>query len=353
MAESMRSGTGQLAEMLDGPPPWVLPEPNFGHLLRMTSSIGLWEHALYSTPRIEHGFCTDDNARAVILLNRESELSSVMLEKYRIYLQFLQAAALEDSGFHNRRRADGTWGDTVGSDDSQGRAIWALGSIAGSGSQPWIREAGTALFSRQTLVSPSPRANALAVLGATEILAADPANRIARKRTEEWVAHLRILDDAQWPWPERRLAYDNPRIPEALMAAGTALGVDQMVQNGLRLLEWLTAKETRDGHFSFTPVGGWALGEQRPGFDQQPIEAAAFADACARAWVVTGDSKWRDSVMQAAQWFMGDNDRFVQIYDPETGGGYDGLTSQGINLNQGAESTIAALSTLQQAAKFS
>lgn len=353
MAENMRDDSGPTTEILERRTSAVLPKPNFGHLNRMTSPIGLWEHALYSTPRVEHGFCTDDNARAIILLNRESNLSTELSESYRIYLNFLQDAALQGGGFHNRRRADGTWADTVGSDDSQGRAIWALGSIARLGPESRIRKVGKELFKRHSLISPSPRANAFAVLGGAEVLEAEPTHRLARKRIEKWVAHLRVPDDSKWPWPESRLAYDNARIPEALMAAGNALGDDHMVQDGLRLLDWLTGWETRDGHFSFTPVGGWAIGEQRPGFDQQPVEAAAFADACARAWETTGDSKWMDLVLSAALWFVGDNDLQVQIYDPETGGGYDGLTPQGVNLNQGAESTIAALSAMQQAARFS
>lgn len=319
----------------------------------MTSPIGLWEHALYSTPRFEHGYCTDDNARAIILLDREPDLPSSLMEMYRIYLQFLQDAALQGGGFHNRRRADGSWADTLGSDDSQGRAIWAIGSIARFGLEPWIREIGMELFERQVFSSPSPRANAFAVLGAAEVLAADPNHHLARIRIEGWATHLRIRDGSQWPWPEARLSYDNARIPEAQIAAGGALGIDHMIQDGLKLLDWLTDQELIDGHFSFVPVGGWALGEERPGFDQQPVEAAAFADACNRAWHITNDFKWRDLVFTAARWFMGDNDRQLPMYDPDTGGGYDGLTLRGPNLNQGAESTIAALSSLQQAAKHS
>jgi hypothetical protein len=319
----------------------------------MTSPIGLWEHALYSTPRVEHGFCTDDNARALVLLNQEPDRPQALLELYLVYLRFLQDAALQGGGFHNRRRADGSWADTVGSDDSQGRAIWATGSVARFGPEPWIRDVGMDLFDRQYLRSPSPRANAFAVLGAADILVADPTHQLARIRIEEWASHLRILDETQWPWPETRLAYDNARIPEAQIAAGAALGIDHMIEGGLTLLEWLTDQESRDGHFSFVPVGGWALGEERPGFDQQPVEAAAFADACGRAWAVTKDSKWRGRIFTAARWFMGDNDRRIPMYDPDTGGGYDGLTERGPNLNQGAESTISALSTLQQAAKHS
>jgi hypothetical protein len=117
------------------------------------------------------------------------------------------------------------------------------------------------------------------------------------------------------------------------------------------MLEWLVGTETLAGHFSFTPVGGWAPGEPRPGFDQQPVEAAAMADACARAWMITGEDPWRDRVLETARWFTGENDGRVAMYDPETGGGYDGLTRTGPNLNQGAESTLAALSTLQLAAR--
>lgn len=331
----------------------ALPEPNFDHLQHMTSAIGLWEHARFSTPRVEHGYCTDDNARALILLDRERSVSPELFEMYRTYLRFLQDSTSSDGGFHNRRRADGSWADTKGSDDSQGRAIWALGSVARFGSESWMRSVGVELFRHHGFESPSPRANAFAVLGAVELLGAEPADELVRGAIEDWVVHLRIAEDPEWPWPEKRLAYDNPRIPEALMAAGDALGIDQMVEDGLHLLEWLISKETRDGVFSFTPVGGWAAGEKRPGFDQQPVEAAAFADACARAWHITGENKWSDHVLRAARWFMGDNDRRIVMYNSDTGGCYDGLTPTGPNLNQGAESTMAALTTLQQAAKFS
>ncbi len=120
-------------------------------------------------------------------------------------------------------------------------------------------------------------------------------------------------------------------------------------RTGIRLLDWLVSVETRNGHFSFTPVGGWAPGERRPGFDQQPVEAAAMADACYRAWSLTGDDRWRERVSGTARWFVGANDRTAVLYDSRTGGCRDGLTPTGANLNQGAESTLAALSTLQRA----
>lgn len=327
-----------------------LPAPRFDHLRRMTDHRGLWEHAEFTTPRTEHGYCTDDNARALIVVSRPSDPSPSLVELAGVYLAFLQDAALPNGGFRNRRNSDGSWVDEVGSDDSQGRALWALGSVVRRGPASWMREVGLEMFDEQRdFHSPSPRANAFAVLGATEVLHSSPDHRHARHLLEQCVGHLFEQDDARWPWPEERLAYDNARIPEALLAAGALLPNDGLVDAGLRLLEWLVATETYDGHFSFTPVGGWAPGEPRPGFDQQPVEAAAMADACSRAWSLTGDSRWRDRVELVARWFVGANDSRAALYDPQTGGCGDGLGPDYINLNHGAESTLAALAVLQQA----
>ena len=328
----------------------TLPAVNFQHLRRMTDHVGLWEHARYTTPRPEHGYCTDDNSRALILLSREPDSSSDVIGLARAYFRFVADAALPEGGFHNRRGADGSWADEIGSDDSQGRAIWSLGSAALLGPEDWMRRAALELFHRQEgFASTSPRANAFAILGASEVLTGDPEDAGARKALEQWVQVLHVSDDPRWPWPEPRLAYDNARIPEALIAAGISLADDRLVEDGLRLLEWLVTIETREDHYSFAPVGGWAPGEARPGYDQQPVEAAAMADACTRAWLLTGGKQWRDGVLRAARWLVADNDGDVLLYDFETGGCCDGLTLNGPNMNQGAESTLSALSTLQQA----
>ena len=327
-----------------------LPEPRFDHLQRMTDHLGVWEHAEFTTPRIDHGYCTDDNARALIVVSRQPDPSPALVKMAAIYLAFLRDARLPEGGFHNRRSSDGSWEDAVGSDDSQGRAIWALGSVARQGPTSRMRDAGLEMFDQQhAFRSPSPRANAFAVLGASEVLLASPGHAPAWDALQRGVDHLFARDDARWPWPEDRLAYDNARIPEALLAAGSLLTNDRLIDSGLRLLEWLAATEFRGGHFSFTPATGWAPGETRPGFDQQPVEAAAMADACARAWTVTGDGMWGDLVERAAQWFLGANDTGAALYDPHTGGCGDGLGPDYTNLNQGAESTLAALAVLQQA----
>ena len=152
---------------------------------------------------------------------------------------------------------------------------------------------------------------------------------------------------AGWPWPEQRLTYANASLPEAMIAAGAALERPVLLRHGLELLEWLVDRESRRGHLSVTPVGGSGPDDRGPRFDQQPIEVAALADACACAQTVDGDRRWADGITAAANWFLGDNDGGVVMWDPNTGGAFDGLEVCGANLNQGTESTLALLSTLQ------
>ena len=235
----------------------------------------------------------------------------------------------------------------------QGRAIWGLGTVARLGPEDWMHRPSFDLFERQLhFESASPRANAFAVLGASEVLAMTPGHPPTVEALKRWAGLLQVPEDPIWLWPERRLSYDNARLPEALLAAGEALADHHLVEAGLRILDWLVSMRRRDEHFSYVPAGGWELGEPRPGFDQQPVETAAMADACARAWLLTGDDRWRDRVLMAARWLVGDNDGNTVLYDFDTGGCCDGLTPDGANLNQGAESTLAALSTLQQAARI-
>ena len=153
------------------------PSSRFSHLRRLTDDQGIWEHARYTSPRTEHGYCTDDNARALIVICRHPEPTSDLVELARIYLTFLEQAQLADGGFHHRRNADGSWVDEVGSDDSQGRALWALGTVASRGPEPWMRGIGLEMFDKVgSFDSVSPRSNAFAVLGATEVLEASPGH---------------------------------------------------------------------------------------------------------------------------------------------------------------------------------
>ena len=266
------------------------------------------------------------------------------------YLAFVLDARTEGGAFHNRRGHDGTWLDDAGSDDSQGRAWWALGVAARRGRQPWMREASVAAFDVDTdFTSVHLRANAFAVLGAVDLLAVEPAHPAANQLLRRWIEPLATRASSRVPWLEDRLTYDNARLPEALLAAGGTLGDARLVRTGLRLLTWLVGVETTVDHFSFVPHGGWTVGDDRPTFDQQPVEAAAMADACYRAWTMTGDPAWRSRGIRAAQWLVGHNETGSVLYDDATGGTRDGLMRDGVNDNQGAESTLAGLSALQVA----
>lgn len=200
--------------------------------------------------------------------------------------------------------------------------------------------------------SPHRRAMAFAALGAAEVADHDHDHRHVRASAllaDAIVTIGPLSTETEWPWPEPRLSYANAAVPEALIAAGHILDRPEVLDDGLTLLRWLLDRETVDGHLSPTPVGGASRTDGTARFDQQPIEVAALADACARAQSVTGNDDWRAGVDLAIDWFAGNNDVGAVMWDSETGGGYDGLTSTGPNLNQGAESTLALISTLQHA----
>jgi hypothetical protein len=249
---------------------------------------------------------------------------------------------------------DRRWTDDPSSDDASGRAIFGIGVAAAM--SPWthIRREARRLFELVAAFrSDFPRATAHAVVGAAVLFAADERCISARSVVEDGLTALpRGTDDERWPWPEPRLAYGNALLPEALIAAGQAVGDEGAVREGLRLLRWLVDAETLDGHLSFTPAAGRGPDDVRPAFDQQPIEAGVLADACARAFVVTNDQAWLEALRRCARWFEGENDAGMPMLDRETGGCFDGLEAAGVNENQGAESTIALVATLQHVARL-
>jgi hypothetical protein len=249
----------------------------------------------------------------------------------------------------NRRAAGGRWQGRHGVDDCWGRSLWAFGTVATAAPEEWMRSAATSSFNHGVKQrSPHRRAMAFAALGAAEIAEHDHRHLRARSLLADAITTIGPLaDDPRWPWPEPRLSYANAALAEALIAAGHILDRPDVLDDGLTLLRWLLDRETVSGHLSPTPVGGAGPADASGRFDQQPIEVAAMADACDRAQSVTGDDAWRVGVDLAIGWFAGDNDLGAVMWDPHTNGGYDGLTPSGPNLNQGAESTLALISTLQ------
>ena len=198
--------------------------------------------------------------------------------------------------------------------------------------------------------SPWLRATAFAILGAAAVASVDPENPVAQTILHDGAQTLSELPEGErWPWPEPRLAYANAVVPEAMMAAGAGADRPDLVHRGLMLLEWLLERETREGHLSTTPAQGAGPDNHAPAFDQQPIEVAAMANACARALSLNDSAKWLEGIRMANAWFDGDNDAGVMMWDPLTGGGFDGLLVDVANVNQGAESTLALIATRQQA----
>jgi len=317
----------------------------------MTDERGTFEHALFREPRPEHGYCTDDMARVLVVATREPYGSPQLRHLAVLSLRFLLEALAPQGKCRNRMNRSGTWDDPPALEDCWGRCILGLGTAASQSDDDAIRHRaarGLELATRGR--SPWPRAMAFAALGAAEWLNVSPHNESARTLLDDAADSMtRVSGDARWRWPEERLSYANATLPEALIAAGSALHRPMLVKRGLELLEWLLERESQRGHLSVTPVGGSGPDDHGPGFDQQPIEVAAMADACARAMTVDDNRLWMDGVMASANWFQGHNDGSVVMWDPETGGAFDGLEAHGANLNQGTESTLALLSTLQHA----
>jgi hypothetical protein len=326
------------------------PVASFRHLQLLTDQIGILEHARGIVPRYEHGYCVDDVARGLIVVCREPSPVPELITLGRRYLYFLAQAQVPGGQFRNRLGYDRHWHDQPTTEDCWGRALWALGTAAAQGPTQSMREESFARFGCSAQVSsPWPHAMAFAALGAAEILDRWPDHSGALTLLDRAVAVIgEPPADAAWPWPAPTLSYANAAIAEAVIVAGWKLGHDRVLRSGLRMLEWLLAGETRDGHLSVVPAGGWSPGGARPAFDQQPIEVAALADACARAARVTSDSSWLAGVNMSVAWFLGDNDARVRMLDEQTGGGCDGLSATGRNRNQGAESTLAMISVMQQ-----
>ncbi|MFI6992952.1 glycosyltransferase [Nonomuraea wenchangensis] len=329
-------------------------EPGFKHLIRMSDDTGLFEHARHAVVRREHGYCTDDVARGLVIASREPRPADRLTRLAECYLAFLTHAQDRSGAFRNRLTFDRRWSALPGVGDWWGRAMWGLGTAAARSAIPWIREeALNAFVLGAGQRSPHPRAMAFAGLGAAEVLRAAPDSAVAASLLMDAVEAIGApSENPSWPWPQPHLTYANAALAEVIIAAGDLSGDPQLLTTGLRMLAWLSDIQTEDGLLAVVPAAGWRQDAPRSRYDQQPIEVAALADACATAAHVTGDKAWQERVRRSVAWFQGANDAGVPMWDPATGGGYDGLTEHGPNLNQGAESTIALISTMQHARRL-
>ena len=328
-----------------------VPEPSFAHIVAMSDGIGTFEHADHSATRVGEGYCTDDMARLLIAACREPLPDAAVERLARMAYRFLTGAQGVDGKVRNRRAAGGRWRGQYVVEDCWGRAMWAFGTAMHRAPENWMRQRARSSFDRGLQQrSPSPRAMSFAALGAAEVLADQPRHDGASRLLADCVDVVgRPSDDRTWAWPEARLTYANAVLAEGLVAAGSLLDRSDVLDDGLIALGWLLARETVDGHLSPTGTGGAGPSDLAPMFDQQPIEAATMADACARAYAATGDPAWHEGVELAIGWFLGGNDVGVPVGDLDHGAGYDGLETNGVNLNQGTESTLALITTLQHA----
>jgi glycosyltransferase involved in cell wall biosynthesis len=338
-----------------------LPNWRLDHLSRMSDATGMLQHATHTIPNYDEGYCTDDNARALLLTVLLEELGQSGPEIERLatrYAAFLQAAFNpETKRFRNFLGFDRRWLEEVGSDDSHGRALWALGTCVGRSRRPDLPAWAAGHFERALpgiLETTSPRAWAFSLLGIREYLRRLGGDRLAAQVRVTLTARLLDIYDRttapDWPWFEEILSYDVARLPQALIASGHESGNAHAREVGLQALGWLVKVQTApQEHFRAIGSNGfYRKGSVPARFDQQPIEACATVSACLEAYRITADATWLNEARSAFEWFLGRNDLGQELYDPRTGGCGDGLQEDRINRNQGAESTLAFLLSLAE-----
>ena len=342
-----------------GAVPLELPRPNLRHLNLMTDDVGMLQHAKFVVPDRSHGYCTDDNARALIAALMAQDLvpdDSALVDLACRYVGFLHHAFNETIGrFRNFMGYDRRWLEEYGSEDSHGRAIWGLGMAAALSKSESLSGAAISIFEQALTVMDDfrfPRAWAFGLVGIHAYLRRFSGDTEVRRVRESLANRLFDLYQANatddWPWIEDTVTYANGKIPQALLLSGQWLQRGEMIEAGLRSLEWLVRIQT-DPKGHFVPIGnhGWfSRNGERARFDQQPIEAQSMIDACIEAYNITRDEKWIEEARLCFDWFLGKNDLNVHLYDYKTGGCCDGLTANGANRNQGAESTLAWLLSL-------
>jgi len=330
-----------------------LPEINLSHLKTMTDDTGLLQHAKYTTPNLHHGYCVDDNARGLIALTKYYSLRKdkdvfLLIQKY---LAFLFYAFNEENGrFRNFMSYDRRWMELAGSEDSHARALWGLGTTVKEAPDGSIRNMAMRLFLDALPVVEhftSPRAWGYAVLGLQSYLSIYGGDTFARNVRDQLANKIFELfknnSTKEWVWCENKATYANAILAHALIIAGKWMPNPEMHDMGVKALEWLLKVQTSpEGHLSIIGNDGWLDRDgNRAIFDQQPVEVKSLIAACLEVYNETGDKKWFEESERCLSWFLGQNDLQLPICDYKTGGCGDGLERQGVNGNQGAESTLA------------
>jgi glycosyltransferase involved in cell wall biosynthesis len=342
----------------------ALPHVQIGHLLSMCDSTGLLQHAVHSVPDRAHGYCVDDNARALLLSSAlasfgEARLPEPLTARFAAFIQ--HAWNPDTRRFRNFMSYDRQWLEPQGSEDSHGRTLWALGECARSDADPSRRRWAAALFkTAMPAVEPfqSPRAWAFTLLGLDAycalVVGDQAAGRMREVLAERLVDAFQATETQDWCWFEDLLAYDNARLSQALLVTGAAIEKPLVLKIGLTSLRWLMMLQTTP-EGCFRPVGTESFGVKRKSpqpFDQQPVEAAAAISACLAAWRVNDNAEWTAGAMRAFDWFLGGNDLQTSLVDSSSGGCLDGLHPDRPNENRGAESAVSYLLGLVEMRHF-
>ena len=336
-----------------------LPPLKLDHLHHLTDETGILQHAIFTIPNYREGYTTDDNARALIVsaLLEESGIKEATQLETR-YLAFLWYAFNEGTKrFRNFMDYRRKWLEETGSDDSHGRALWALGTVLGFSITPTLHNMAGRVFQQSLLAileTTSPRAWAFALIGIHEYLERYAGDSRASQVLQELASRLlRLYQDNRadgWNWFENKLTYCNAALSHAMLLCGQSIPNTPMREAGFESLIWLADVQRADAEGKhFVPIGSngfYEKGKERPRFDQQPVEAQAMVSACLEAYRITREKKWYNESRRAFEWFLGRNDLHLPVYDPTTGGCRDGLHPDRPNENQGAESTLAFLQAL-------
>ncbi len=330
-----------------------IPNINLQHIKTLTDDTGIIQHARYCTPDRTHGYCLDDNARALLLMVLLKRLLPVSNELYKLtltYLSFIDYAYNPMNGkFRNFMNYNRQWLEEEGSEDSLGRVIWSLAHLISYTDDVLLYHHANDLFEKTLPILKEmfhPRALAYAVLGLSEYTDFNSKNNIMHLFKEKTLLLSSFFDsriDSDWPWFDDLVTYDNSRIAEALIVAGNKLNLREVTRRGKILLDWLISKQFEVDYFS--PIGnqGWLTPQRKSQFDQQPLEAYGMIDACLKANKIFNNSKYLTYAFKAFNWFVGENNLGIPLYNPQTGGCFDGLHPDRVNLNQGAESTLSFL----------
>jgi glycosyltransferase involved in cell wall biosynthesis len=338
-----------------------LPEISLSHLRRLTDDTGILQHATFNVPNRLHGYCVDDNARALIAIMMSQELMPYDKSLYDLcirYLSFIQDAYNEENGrFRNFMSFSRQWLEEKGSDDSHGRTLWGLGIAVALGKDEGQIAPAMTVFKKalkivETFPATAARSWAFSLVGIHAYLRRLSGDTDARKTrailAEKLYGLFKENASDDWPWLEDTVTYANAILPHALLLSGHWMQRGEMVEMGLKSLEWLVKIQTDDDGY-FVPIGndGWYTRGKKPAvFDQKPGEVQAMIEACIEAHNITREEKWLDAMNRCFNWFIGQNNLKVSVYNFSTGGCRDGIRPTGTNQNQGAESTLAWLLSL-------